>query len=233
MEQGVGSAYCVSDERQEFIIDWQAKLHPKNSVFQAELVGIREAIKYASTTTIDTKIRSDSQASLKVIANTKTSPIARQIQNLLLKCNNVRLGWIKAHIRHVGNERADDLAKSAITSIEATTIKIPIPRSCLKRNLKEALSEWQTQWDDETRNGQTTHQVIPKVEGKSHNWPRQLIQFVTGHGPFPAYLHRFGIHPDSYCACGEEGTPFHYATSCHITASYHFTCPQDRTKQNG
>ncbi|GBN88636.1 hypothetical protein AVEN_224931-1 [Araneus ventricosus] len=48
---------------------------------------------------------------------------------------------------------------------------------------------------------------------------------------FPSYLFRFGIHPDNCCACGEPGTPFHYATKCRLTLSYHLKCPADQHKE--
>ncbi|GBN79918.1 hypothetical protein AVEN_84348-1 [Araneus ventricosus] len=44
MEQGVGAAFCAQDEQGQMIKSWQAKLNDKNSIFQAELIGIREAI---------------------------------------------------------------------------------------------------------------------------------------------------------------------------------------------
>ncbi|GBN87798.1 hypothetical protein AVEN_262282-1 [Araneus ventricosus] len=39
---------------------------------------------------------------------------------------------------------------------------------------------------------------------------------------------RFGKHPDNCCACGETGTPFHYATKCRLTLSYRLKCPADQ-----
>ncbi|GBM21826.1 hypothetical protein AVEN_32825-1 [Araneus ventricosus] len=80
MDQGVGSAFCSFDSQQSSIKTWQAKHQDKNSVFQAELVDIRDAIKHAMTTAKEIKIWSDSQSSRKAIANQKTThPIARQI----------------------------------------------------------------------------------------------------------------------------------------------------------
>ncbi|GBN79919.1 hypothetical protein AVEN_84349-1 [Araneus ventricosus] len=83
------------------------------------------------------------------------------------------------------------------------------------------MGRWQHQWD-RGQYGRTTHEIIQKVNNKSHNWPRQLTQFITGHGPFPVYLHRFGKHQDNFCACGQEGSPFHYAPSLHpFTSNVH------------
>ncbi|GBL95164.1 hypothetical protein AVEN_253504-1 [Araneus ventricosus] len=50
--------------------------------------------------------------------------------------------------------------------------------------------------------------------------------FVTGHGPFPAYLKRFNIRNSDSCDCGNLGNPLYYATSClFFTTSYHLTKP--------
>ncbi|GBN27346.1 hypothetical protein AVEN_110854-1, partial [Araneus ventricosus] len=99
--------------------------------------------------------------------------------------------------------------------------------SSAKQNLKKrALAKWQRHWDDGF-NGRSTYEVIKKVGLRNHNWPRQLIQFITGHGPFPSYLFRFGKPPDNCCVCGELVKPLHCATKCRITLYYHLRCPAD------
>ncbi|GBM42573.1 hypothetical protein AVEN_159045-1 [Araneus ventricosus] len=49
--------------------------------------------------------------------------------------------------------------------------------------------------------------------------------FITGHGPFPSYLHRFNLRIHDNCWCGEKGDPMHYATNCRFTLSLHFQTP--------
>ncbi|GBM00422.1 hypothetical protein AVEN_179231-1 [Araneus ventricosus] len=63
------------------------------------------------------------------------------------------------------------------------------------------------------------------------SWSRESIPFSTGHGPFPSYPYRFRLHHSDICACGEKGDPLHYATSCHMTLSYHFTKPSAENTQ--
>ncbi|GBM61985.1 hypothetical protein AVEN_201302-1 [Araneus ventricosus] len=53
------------------------------------------------------------------------------------------------------------------------------------------------------------------------HWSRECIQFATGHGPFPSYLKKFGLHPADYCGCKEITNPLHYSTRCPLTSSYH------------
>ncbi|GBM67536.1 hypothetical protein AVEN_73672-1 [Araneus ventricosus] len=108
----------------------------KNSVCQAEMTAIYEAIKYAVNLQCDIKIWSDSQYSLKTIANVSTSSkIAREIQTLLIHHKNIRLGWIRAHVEHPENEMADYLAKTAITAVGISIHHVPLPRCSMKGKL--------------------------------------------------------------------------------------------------
>ncbi|GBO25066.1 hypothetical protein AVEN_114841-1 [Araneus ventricosus] len=50
-------------------------------------------------------------------------------------------------------------------------------------------------------------------------------QFITGHGPFVTYLHRFDLCSHDRCVCGAKGDPNHYATVCPVTKPFHFTKP--------
>ncbi|GBM07535.1 hypothetical protein AVEN_100731-1 [Araneus ventricosus] len=65
----------------------------------------------------------------------------------------------------------------------------------------------QRRWDDGII-GSTIYEVKKKVGLRNHYWPRQLIQFITGHGPHPSYLFLFGKHPDNCCAVENLGRLF-------------------------
>ncbi|GBM07680.1 hypothetical protein AVEN_228179-1 [Araneus ventricosus] len=41
-----------------------------------------------------------------------------------------------------------------------------------------------------------------KVSLHPMNWAREDIIFFTEHGPFPAYLKRFGLARNDFCTCG-------------------------------
>jgi len=67
---------------------------------------------------------------------------------------------------------------------------------------------WQQEWDDERATGQWTKRLIPDVR----RWASRaygatgyfLTQFLTGHGCFQAYLHRFAIVDSPSCrSCGD------------------------------
>ncbi|GBM91336.1 hypothetical protein AVEN_116664-1 [Araneus ventricosus] len=88
------------------------------------------------------------------------NPIARYIQDSLYNTHNIRLGWIRAHVGHLGNEKADELAKEAITSTEASVLTVPLPRSSSNQDLKQrALAKWQRSWDYGI-NGRSTYEII-------------------------------------------------------------------------
>ncbi|GBM87251.1 hypothetical protein AVEN_31981-1 [Araneus ventricosus] len=74
-------------------------------------------------------------------------------------------------------------------------------------------------------NGRSTYEVIKKVGLRNHYWPGQLVQFITGQGPFPSYLFRFGKQPDNCCACGESGHLFTMPPSAASRIFYHLRFP--------
>ncbi|GBL81953.1 hypothetical protein AVEN_50538-1 [Araneus ventricosus] len=87
-----------------------------------------------------------------------------------------------------------------------------------------SLNKWQQDWDSDDT-GRAIFNILPEVTLTPASWSRESILFATGHGPFPRYLYRFRLHPSDICTCGAKGDPLHYATSCHMTLSYHFTKP--------
>jgi ribonuclease HI len=49
----------------------------------------------------------------------------------------IELNWIKAHAGHHGNELADQIAKEAATSIDINKCYTRIPKSAVRRELKD------------------------------------------------------------------------------------------------
>ncbi|GBM35752.1 hypothetical protein AVEN_108953-1 [Araneus ventricosus] len=98
------------------------------------------------------------------------------------------------------------------------------------RNL--SVNKWQQDWDSGDT-GRAIFNILPKVTLTPASWSRESILFAGSHAPFPSYLSpqamvlfeaisRFRLHHWDICACEEKGDPLHYATSCHMTLSYHF-----------
>ncbi|GBN23027.1 hypothetical protein AVEN_30138-1 [Araneus ventricosus] len=222
-DEGTGSAYCIL-ENYGIIASWQGKLDRNNSVFQAEILTIRMAIKAASSLHRPIKIWTDSLSSLVDILNPKSHhSMVREIQTLLLSHKHIHLRWLKAHVGYLGNECADQLAKEAIT--KGNPFLLSKPLSYRKAEIKSAaLSIWQDNWDN-GETGRSTHDIVPRVSNKPVEWNREEIMFVTGHGPFPSYLHRCNLRTHDNCSCGEKGDPIHCATKCRFTVSCHFQTP--------
>ena len=128
------------------------------TVFQAEIIAINEACKKF----IDTKHRnmqyikifSDSQAAILALnSNTVTSSLVKQTiitLNLLAdSTERLEICWIKAHVGHEGNERADQLAREAVKNSQVG-VNTPQSWACYKAQLKEEIyNEWGRRWTND------------------------------------------------------------------------------------
>ncbi|GBM16396.1 hypothetical protein AVEN_129718-1 [Araneus ventricosus] len=70
--------------------------------------------------------------------------------------------------------------------------------------------------------GRLTFLLVPQVNINRTLFNSKTNQFITGHGPFVTYLHRFGLCSHGRYVCGD---PNHYATVCPVTKPFHFTKP--------
>ncbi|XP_065091473.1 uncharacterized protein LOC135712450 [Ochlerotatus camptorhynchus] len=83
----------------------------------------------------------------------------------------------------------------------------------------ESLAKWQQEWNT-TENGRWTHRLIPIlstwVNRKHGEVNFHLTQFLSGHGCFRKYLHRFGHAASPLCPeCGNvDETPEHVVFDC-------------------
>lgn len=83
----------------------------------------------------------------------------------------------------------------------------------------DSLRKWQQEWDT-TANGRWTHRLIPNVstwiERKHGEINFHLTQFLSGHGCYKKYLHRFGHARSPFCPeCSDiEETPEHVMFEC-------------------
>ncbi|GBN03654.1 hypothetical protein AVEN_33916-1 [Araneus ventricosus] len=231
-EHGVGAAFCVLTN-DICTYQWSAKLNDNNTVFQAELIALHEAVIYAShlPNHNTSKIHVDNRASIMASSNSKsTNETARKIFKILLSNPRMKVSWVKAHAGNIGNERADQLAKDATQQGQPYShTKLPKPH--IKGLLrKRMLEEWQTSW----KNGDTgrkIYNIMPSVSLRPTNWIREDVIFFSQHGPFPAYLKRFHLSDSDYCSCGGIGTALHYATEYIYTVSWYMRKPAPNFEQ--
>ncbi|GBO19895.1 hypothetical protein AVEN_237596-1 [Araneus ventricosus] len=106
---GVGVAFRVWDGK-ELIHKWPVKLGNYNTIYQAELLALKEAVYYASHLSSNQiiKIFTHNKASIQSSADPKTpSPMARQISESLVDNSHIEMQCIKAHVGYVGNKAVD------------------------------------------------------------------------------------------------------------------------------
>ena len=86
--------------------------------------------------------------------------------------NKITLHWIKAHVGHEGNERADSLTKQGTSLVippvsppnNPNILPTPIPLSHVKKLSRErSLAKWNSQWDKSSHCRQTKI-FSPKVD---------------------------------------------------------------------
>lgn len=213
---GVGSAFVVYLDGIE--IDFrQYKLSAECSIFQAELFAIEMALKWADTSQACT-IFTDSRSSIDAISCVNSSnDLVQSIQSILAAFHvTPRIFWIKAHNGHLGNERADELAKSATFHGECVSLKPPI--SAAKMLLKTKRYElWNTRWIS-SRKGSGTKPFFPDVPTRRRirffEPDFVVTQFATNHGKFNEYLHGRKIKRSPSCPCGGDQSAIHLICTC-------------------
>ncbi|CAK1541875.1 unnamed protein product [Leptosia nina] len=228
-DDGVGAAVVLRRLDKE-LKTVKIKLATYCTVFQAEMVALHKAIQLA-TKVISPKINlcSDSRSALEdIVSGRSLNPLVVQTRRTLRslsKCKEVRLFWIKAHVGHEGNERADQLAKEAATDRKRKPDFDKCPVSTVKRLLRaDSVRRWEEEYNGGTT-ASTTKIFLPTVATankliKKIGLDSGLTQALTGHGGFAAYLHRFNCKDDPICACGGgDETIIHLLTRCPIHSS--------------
>jgi RNA binding protein fox-1 len=98
--------------------------------------------------------------------------------------------------------------------------KEDMSRDDRKRMEEASMRTWQERWDASDK-GRWTHRLIPNVEvwtNRKHGEVNyHLTQFLTGHGCYRKYLHRFGHDDSPFCpvCVDEEEDVEHVMFKCH------------------
>ena len=101
-------------------------------------------------------IFSDSKSSLQAIKNIYSNhPVIRQIQSLLIqiKARNKRVSlcWVPAHVSIPGNEKADDIAKTAALSARPPILYKNFYRDYYPLIKKDTSDKWKDEWNSVER----------------------------------------------------------------------------------
>ncbi|GBM28058.1 Putative protein in type-1 retrotransposable element R1DM [Araneus ventricosus] len=231
MDDETGFAVCILQNNNN-IHNFLFKLKTYNSVFQAELAAIQHAANWAVSNNYKVNIHTDSLSSIMALksAGSRSSFVNSAKKDIYLANNLVGLSWVKAHIGIEGNELADQFAKQALSTGEE--LDIPAPRSYLNRKIKSyILNTWNTYWNHyDSASGVRVRTVIKTVGPKFLIYNKILICFLSGHGPFPQYLHRFKRIGSPLCVCGLVGDADLYVFDCSLTKEFHLLKPADAHK---
>ena len=208
------------------------KLPDYCTVFQAELIAIRETCKYLTTTTNTSNkhiiIWTDSLSSIEAISTltikSRTTKDCYDALNTLGNHNTLEVRWIAAHSDLWGNEKADDLAKKGTTG--DYRLECPIPQSYIKRLINEKVTrlnneEWRLNGPKHTKmllgnkDSKIVHDLNSTLKNKRRKY-RIAVQLITGHCGLNKHLHNMRKSDTSGCpSCGEEEeTVAHFLGQC-------------------
>ncbi|UYV84322.1 hypothetical protein LAZ67_X001844 [Cordylochernes scorpioides] len=166
------------------------KLRHDELVYSAELVAIREALIWCRRDCLSPKaIYSDCMSALISICLEK-GQMAHEVADLL------------------------KLAKEGCWSGRDVVTPIPKKKEIFRRIRAHINDLWMERWEEATNGRESFKWIkVPKRNGRilSH----KLNTMITGHGPFPISLARFGIKADDKCVCGSPGANAkHFIMDC-------------------
>ena len=222
----------------------------EHTVYEAELVGLILAIqliKEEKKGKTSCAIGTDNQAAIESLHSELTRPGQHLAAEFLKLANQVaksRSGsnyrltvrWTTGHCGIVGNEKADEEAKSAAEGNSSPATDIP---RYIRKNIKKSISalkqehnkklneDWKKEWQESERfkRFQAPDTVSPASKKyltliSDHRLPKKMASLIfqlrVGHAPLNGYLHRFKRVESARCpACGgARETPEHFILHC-------------------
>jgi hypothetical protein len=176
------------------------------------------------------KLYVDSQAAMLALDKSMVS------SSLVLNCigalnrasetSSLTIRWVKAHVGHLGNERADMLAKAGASNPTLCALDCPrVPESCVKTRLKARFEElWKNTWEKRGDCRQTKHWFpapdkktsfrLIKLDRRDFS---KVVQVITGHNFMKRHQALVGEPTSPTCRlCDEddEETSFHVIAEC-------------------
>jgi ribonuclease HI len=227
-----GAAYCITIN--ENIVKQEALplgTHP--TVYQAELTAILHAAEalrpFAQLGQIT--IFSDSQAALLALDNVviKSKLVLTtnmELDRLSLDSKYpVKLGWVKAHAGHTGNEAADALAKeSTKMTPPGPGPVVPVAKSQINNEINEEIEKrWNKRWlqTKTARQSKLMWPIVDKNKSKklllcNRQEYSELVRMLTGHNNLNRHSFLLGESESADCRfCLEsEETAEHLLCDC-------------------
>ena len=161
------------------------------SIFTAELHAILKAVKEILLS--DERmfvIYCDSKSVLMSLQH--FNPVHPLVQEILewhclakSRDRSIEFCWVPAHVGVLGNERADQLAKLAISNPQPS--RIPIPHRDLFPSIKRKVRElWQNQWESLTETNRKMREINPSALHLPYfniprRWETALCRLRIGH----------------------------------------------------
>ncbi|XP_067129853.1 uncharacterized protein [Centruroides vittatus] len=218
-EAKVGCSFVAFYEGTE-IEQQQFRLGARCSSFQAELFAICMAVIWCKNNHPHLRINiiTDCASAIASLKKNNLHPLVYDIQNIVNSSScHFTITWIKGHLGHHGNERADTLAKEASNNTELPIVYNNFSIQSIKSSLwEDTIDKWQLDWDNNTS---ITHQLIPVLSkfltNKWYSPSHKISQMLSNHGRFFAYLSRFkGITSPMCAICDNTDGSIHYIFQC-------------------
>ena len=190
-----GSGYSIM-RGNDIIDEGSRRLPGESTVFQAEIMAKQMAMNsLANSINVNDrfiKIFSDSQAAIQALNSTYlTSKLVKNTINALNQVGNkvesLEINWIKAHVGHPGNERADALARNSVT-LQQKNEGISPPYSYFNSQLSDITYKlWTNEWQTHPTCRLSKNFLLYQNKNKSktifklsRSQMRRLLELVTG-----------------------------------------------------
>ena len=228
LNDNCGYGFCIN-QGNVLIAEGNGKASEKNTVFQCEVLGITKGCdellnmdaEYNSIT-----IFSDSQAAISALAALRIESHA--VKNCVDKLNtlgqnaDVQIKYVRAHIGHFWNEKADKNARLGSTN-DNNKVHIATPTSWAKKKITDSTyKRWSSRWSL-SKIGRQTKLWWPKPDKqKSKLFLNQTrtelghqIQMITGFNRLNYHESKIsGVDPTCRLCLEEEETSYHIISEC-------------------